>query len=57
MLTTCNLPLFIPNLSDCKQVELYTDFVAAFANFKSFCMWGHKTDKGAELSCELDYTI
>ena len=37
MLTSCNLTMFISKLSECKQAELYADFIADFANVKSFC--------------------
>ena len=37
MLTPCHLPVFISKLSECKQVESSADFLADFANFKSFC--------------------
>ena len=37
MFTPCDLPVFISKQSDCKQVELFADFLAAFARFNSFC--------------------
>ena len=37
MLAICDLPAFILKLSECKQVEFSADFLADFANFKSFC--------------------
>ena len=33
-----NFPVFISKLSLCKQVQLSADFLAAFDNFKSFCI-------------------
>ena len=36
MLTPCNFPVFISKLYECKQVELSANFLADFANFKSF---------------------